>query len=62
MPKNVKVIKSTFEDIRNIIQSKFDFKIILDQPYKLCDYKPSYGYVFEEYIKEYDFGDIVIWI
>lgn len=55
LPKNVKFIKSTFEDIRNIIQSKFKFKITLDQPYKLCDYKPSYGYVFEEYIRKYDF-------
>ena len=41
--------------MKEYIQTKFDFKIALDTPYKLCDYKPLYGYLFEEYIKEYDF-------
>jgi hypothetical protein len=33
----------------------------IDIPYKLCDFKPAYGYIFADYIKEYDFwgfGDI----
>lgn len=55
LPKNVKLIPATFGEIRNRIQAKFDFEIVLDQPYKLCDYKPSYGSVFEEYIRGYDF-------
>ncbi len=54
-PNNVKVVYTTFEKIRNQIQSKFDFKICLEKPYKLCDYKVTYGYVFSEYIKQYDF-------
>lgn len=54
-PENVKVIISTFEDIRDLIQSKFDFVISLDKPYKLCDFKPAYGYIFQEYITGYDF-------
>lgn len=54
-PNNVEVIYTTFEGIRNQIQSKFDFKISLERPYKLCDFKPAYGYIFNEYLKEYDF-------
>lgn len=27
----------------------------MDKPYKLCDYKPAYGYVFAEYLKEYPY-------
>jgi hypothetical protein len=27
----------------------------LDAPYKLCDYKPTYGYVFADYISQYDY-------
>lgn len=54
-PNNVKVIYTTFEEIRNQIQSKFDFRITLEKPYKLCDFKPAYGYIFNEYLKEYDF-------
>ncbi len=55
LPKNVEIIKSSFEDIVKRIQGKFDFKISLNEPYKLCDYKPAFGYIFEDYIKDYMF-------
>lgn len=54
-PKNVEVVYMKFEQFREMIQSKFDFKINLENPYKLCDYKPLYGYVLEEYLKEFDY-------
>lgn len=54
-PPNVKVRYITFEDMREYIQQKFNFKIELSTPYKLCDFKPTYGYIFYEFIKEYDF-------
>ena len=54
-PSNVKVIYTTFEEIKNKIQKFFEFKIELDFPYKLCDFKPTYGLVFKEYLEEYDF-------
>jgi len=54
-PDNVKVINITFEKLRNYIQSKYDFPIDLHVPYKLCDYKPAYGEIFQEYISEYDY-------
>lgn len=55
IPSNVQIINISFEQLKEIVQSKFDFKITLNAPYKLCDYKPAYGYIFEEYIKEYKF-------
>lgn len=54
-PKNVKVFYMEFEQLRGKIQKKFDFEISLDSPYKLCDFKPTYGYVFSEYLRDYDF-------
>lgn len=54
-PENVIVYYMTFEEIKVMIQEKFDFKISLAQPYKLCDFKPAYGYLFENYIKDYPF-------
>lgn len=54
-PPNVIVNKMTFEEIKNYIQSKFEYNIKLDTPYKLCDFKPTYGYIFSEFIKRYDF-------
>lgn len=58
---NIKVTQTTFSDLKKSIQNKFDFKISLESPYKLCDYKAAYGYIFQEQICEYDFwgfGDI----
>lgn len=37
------------------IQSKFDFEIKLNHPYKFCDMKPMYGYLFEEYNYNFQF-------
>lgn len=53
-PSNVHLIKMTFEQCREIIQSKFNFEITLPTPQKLCDYKCAYGYLFSDYLKEYD--------
>ena len=47
-PENVEIIKMSFDELRKKIQSKFDFKISLETPYKLCDYKVTYGYVFDD--------------
>ncbi len=54
-PENVKVHYCTFADIKNKFQEKFDFPIMLERPYKLCDFRPAYGYVFADEIKQYDF-------
>ena len=50
LPENVEIIYLSFEELENRIQSKFDFKINLRTPYKLCDFKPTYGYVFSKYL------------
>lgn len=54
-PSNVKVYYMSFEQMKKYIQDKIPFKIKLKKPYKLCDYKPLYGYIFRSYIKKYDF-------
>lgn len=52
---NIVVKKITFEQLRKKIQMHFEFKISLKEPYKLCDYKPAYGMIFEEDIRDFDF-------
>ena len=59
--QNIIVHKMKFEEFRQHIQSFFEFPIVLDRPYKLCEYKQAYGYILKDYIKEYDywgFGDL----
>lgn len=54
-PDNVKVQYMSLEDLKRVIEKRMGFEVSLDRAYKLCDYKPAYGYIFEEYIKEYDY-------
>ncbi len=64
-PSNVYVKYISFEEMRCKLQSVFPFKICLESPYKLCDYKPAYGEVFQDVLNGYDywgFCDIdIIW-
>lgn len=53
--KNLIQYKGSFDNMVKRIQSNFEFKITCDRPYKLCDYRPAYGYIFKEELKEYDF-------
>ncbi len=53
-PQNVQRYEMTFEECRRKIQSRFDFRIALSTPQKLCDYKCAYGYIFRDKIKSYD--------
>ena len=71
-PKNVKIINKSFKELREEIQKKFDFKISLESPYKFCDFRPAYGYIFDYLIKNYEywgycdidliFGDIKVFL
>lgn len=54
-PNNVHYVEMPWQELKSLFQNRFDFEISLDSPYKLCDFKPAYGYVFEEYIKGYDY-------
>ncbi len=54
-PQNVKVYKCSFESFRQRLQKVFDFPVCLQTPYKLCDFKPSYGDALKEDLAEYDF-------
>lgn len=53
-PKNVHFTKMSFQECRELVQSKFEFKIELMQPQKLCDYKCAYGLIFENFLDKYD--------
>jgi hypothetical protein len=60
-PQNVKVINKTVENIKHEASKKMGFAVNIDYPYKLCDFKPAYGFIFSEILSNYDFwghGDI----
>ena len=53
-PSNVSVVYSSLGKIKEIIESKMKFEISLNRPYKLCDFRPCYGFIFSEYLTDYD--------
>lgn len=54
-PSNVRRIHISFSELKEMFQSKFDFQLALESPYKLCDYKVMTGYLFSDYLKDYDY-------
>lgn len=53
--ENIHVLNISFNELFDKIQSIFDFKISLDRPYKLCDYKPLYGEIFKEELQDSEY-------
>ena len=52
---NIKVLKMSFDTLKNRIANMLKMKIKLNAPYKLCDYKPAYGYICEQWLEGYDY-------
>ena len=59
VPKNVKFIKYKFSDIQLRIKKMFGNNAVIDKPYKLADYRPAFGLLFEELFKHYEFWGYV---
>ena len=53
-PSNVHQIAMSFNKCRELIQKHFEFTVALKTPQKLCDYKCAYGYIFQDYLTNYD--------
>ena len=62
-PKNMHFIHKTLDEINKIATERLGFETHINNGYKLCDFKPAYGFLFPEIIKNYDFwghGDLDI--
>lgn len=54
-PQNVRVNYTTWNSFKTRVESVFDFPIYFEKPYKVCDFRPAFGVIFEEEFKGYDF-------
>lgn len=58
---NIHIHETTFSDLVKGIQAKYNFKLAIEKPYHICDFKAAYADIFFDYIKDYDFvgyGDV----
>jgi len=54
-PKNVRIIYHTLEEINGLFSERLGFPVSIQNGYKLCDFKPAYGFLFYDLILGYDF-------
>jgi hypothetical protein len=52
---SLKKIPFTFEQFNELASQKLEIPIRVNWGYKLCEFKPAFGLIFEDYLKEYDF-------
>ena len=72
VPQNIHFIKISWKNLKERIQSLFDFKIKLREPYALCNFRPAYGEIFSDLVSGFNFwgycdpdviwGDLGKWI
>lgn len=55
LPPNVKIIHYTIDQFKTIAFKALGFEVVVDHGYKLCDFKPAYGYIFKDLVKGYNF-------
>lgn len=57
-PENVHELLISLEKFRDEVTKKVNIEIPKIKPYKVCDYRPAFGIIFKEYIKNYEFWGI----
>lgn len=55
LPENVRTLSMNLEQFSKLASEKIGLEIHVPNPYKICDFKVTYGLVFEDYLKDYDF-------
>ena len=53
--KNINYQLLTKDKFNKLATEKLELRTSVNDPYKLCDFKPAYGKIFEDYLKEYNF-------
>lgn len=55
LPQNVEIHITSLDDIKTLINKKVGVKVNFDRPYKLCDFRPAYGIIFDNLLEGYSF-------
>jgi uncharacterized phage-associated protein len=55
IPENLKIIGLTIRDLADIISKKLSLRVEILYPYKICDFKPAFGEIFNDYLGGYAF-------
>ena len=53
--QNVTFFPSSKRTFEKVVARKLGFNIIINNPYKICDFKPLFGLIFEDHLKGYQY-------
>ena len=59
--ENIKFIAFNLDQFNSLASEKLNIDVNISEGYKLCDFKPAYGFLFRELVEGYDFwghGDV----
>ena len=54
-PDNVEFRHCTKAEFASLVTQKMGFEVNFENPMKICDFKPVFGYIFEEDLKDYQY-------
>jgi len=55
MPANVYLLYRSMQEVNVLIAEKLSLPVDIKYGYKFCDFKPAYGLIFSDILKDYDF-------
>jgi hypothetical protein len=55
LPNNVIWNSISFDELKVLFNSKLDMETLVPAPYKVCDFRPAFGIIFESYLGSYQF-------
>jgi hypothetical protein len=55
LASNVKLVEFDLGRFKALATERLGVEVVLDKAYKLCDFKPTWGVLFEELLRGYDF-------
>lgn len=55
IPDNLTIVRMSFSEVRALVAAKLSLRVNMPHAYKFCDFKPTYGEVFSDYLAGYEF-------
>ncbi len=52
---NVRVQKTSMEQLREKMSRKLGMEVSFEKPFKSCDFRPAYGVIFEQELEDYEY-------
>jgi hypothetical protein len=52
---NIHIKKLSLREFSTLVSERLGFPVLISRPYKICDFRPAFGEIFEPELKDYDF-------